>query len=173
MRGLDVLSYEYHLYETRDLDEANQDRPVDRELGPTLGVYRVRHGLGSFLPLGAVLFLFAFGSISLVAVPDVVGKVACMGIPSIVFLIVLWSMIGEWREEMTLHHNGFSYKTRKGIVICSWDEIVDYSKTTRGGILTGVKKDDGTWIGFANEMQGLDLIEPHLRKVIEWKGPEE
>jgi hypothetical protein len=176
MRGLDVLSNEYHLFETRDLDDGGTIEHLDAKpgpgLGPVVGVYRVRHGSESFLPLGAVLFLFAVGSISLVAVPDIMGKVICMGIPGIVFFIVFWSVISQWNEEMTVHANGFSYKDRKGIINCTWDEIVDYSTTTRGGTLAGVKKDDGTWIGIASDMQGLDLIKPHLRKVIAWKGPE-
>ena len=174
MRGLDVLSHEYNLYETRDLDDSGPvEPPSNRELGRALGVYRVRHGFESFLPLGAVLFLFAVGSISLVAVPDILGKVVCTGIPGIVFAVVLWSVISEWNEKMTVHENGFTYKCRKGTVDCTWEEIADYSMTTRGGTLTGVKTADGTWIGIAGDMQGTDLIKPHLRKVIEWQGPEE
>ena len=174
MRGLDVLSHDYHLYETPGLDDSDiAETQPNRELGPVVGAYRVRHGSETFIPLGAVLFLFAVGSVSLVAVPDILGKVICTGIPGIVFFVVLWSLISEWNEKMTVHENGFSYKSRKGVVDCAWDEIVDYSTTTRRGTLTGVKKDDGTWIGIAGDMRGVDLIKPHLRKVIEWKGPED
>jgi hypothetical protein len=176
MRGLDVLSYEYHLFQNKDdLDDGVESDSVAPiySLGNRIETFRSKHGWGTFLPLGAVLFVAAFGSLAAVASKDVFSVAVCAGPPILLFLGLLWTVVHDWNDELTVYENGFSYATSKGIVNCAWEEIEDYSQARRSADLTGVKKSDGTWIRFAGDMQGLELIQPHIRKVIKWTAPED
>lgn len=178
MRGLDVLSYEYHLVivgeENEDLGPETDEIPElqDRTFGDLKGTYRVRFSVGYFIPVGATLFLAVFGVTTFVVSREIATFFICALPTSLVFLLLARSSFLDRRDELNIFENGFTYKNRKSTVDCLWEEIEDY-KVTRHGTLTEVKKEDDPWISFANEMQGLDELKPHLKIIVKWTGPEE
>ncbi|MEP6850777.1 MAG: hypothetical protein ABI999_18105, partial [Acidobacteriota bacterium] len=104
----------------------------------------------------------------------IAAKILCP-IPLMFPLILyLWQTFAEWSDEMSIFENGLAYRSRMGSASCLWDEIEDYSVAGRGSVVSAIKKDDGTWIHIAMEMQGVEEnVRPHLRTVIKWTGPEE
>ncbi len=175
MRGLDVLEYEYQNSLTpAETGSANDEIPVQAQtLGAMIASYRIKKGLSLYLPAIAVFFLFLFGLLTFVASEDIFSLAVCALPPFILFCVLAWSLFSDRNDELTVFENGFTYKDKKETVSCLWDEIEDYRTTTRGNLLTGIKKENGPWIEFAHEMQGLDELQPHLRTVIKWTGPEE
>lgn len=175
MRGLDVLEYEYQNWLMPEESELPGELvPAEpRTLGVKTGSYRIKKGLSLYLPAIAVFFLFLFGLLTFVASEDIFSLAVCALPPFILFCVLAWTLFTDRNDELTVFENGFTYKDKKETVSCLWDEIEDYRTTTRGGLLTGVKKEKGPWIEFAHEMQGLDDLKPHLRTVIKWTGPEE
>jgi hypothetical protein len=123
------------------------------------------------------MFPAIVGVAAIFAVPEIVGKILC-SVPTILPIIVyVWLLFSERRDEMKVFENGFSYRTKKQTTECLWEQIEDY--TVAGAALsklpddlTAIKKEDGPWITIAMEMQGKELIEPHLRTLIKWTGPE-
>lgn len=175
MRGLDVLEYEYQNWLMPEESELpGEVIPVEPQtLGAKIGSYRIRKGLSLYLPAIAVFFLFLFGVLTFVASEDIFSLAVCALPPFILFCVLAWTLFKDRNDELTVFENGFTYKDKKETLSCLWDEIEDYRTTTRGNLLTGIKKENGPWIEFAHEMQGLDDLRPHLRTVIKWTGPEE
>lgn len=177
MGGLDVLSYEYHLFvaerENRGaVPDEEAEGTGERTFGELKATYRIRFGIGHFLPLGAVLFLAVFGILVFVASREVPSIFICALPTALLFLVIARSAFLERSDELTIFENGFAYRHRGETVDCLWDEIEDYQQT-RSGAVTAIKCEDGPWISFANEMQGLDELKPHLKIVVKWTGPEE
>lgn len=173
MRGLDVLEYEYHSWITPEETGSVDEIPAQTQtLGAKVASYRIKTGLLLYLPTIAVLFLFLFGLLTFVATYDIFSLAVCAVPPFILFCILAWSLFSDRNDQLTIFDNGFTYKDRKETVSCLWDEIEDYRTITRGDLLTGIKKENGPWIEFAHEMQGLEELQPHLRTVIKWTGPE-
>jgi hypothetical protein len=184
MRGRDVLDHEYFEYQWSKIPDSEKARPEDelqrpQTLGSLLGTYHVKISLGNLLPIFLLFFLASFGAIAIVAVPDIVGKVLCPLVAITPLIIYLWGMFSDRRDEMKIYENGFSYRWKRQTVECLWEEIEDYNSTytpfgTLIDNLTSIKKENGPWIPIAHEMQGRELLVPHLRTLIkEWTGPEE
>ncbi|MGH9820844.1 MAG: hypothetical protein ACRD43_11800, partial [Pyrinomonadaceae bacterium] len=152
-------------------------RPEDIAAQPqTLGVlkatYGVKRKVWDYIPLGAVLFIAVFGVGTFLVSKDVLALFVCSLPTVIAFVLVAWQFFFTRRDELKVFENGFSYQTRKGLVTCLWDEIADYSVVRWGGI-SAIKKENGPWISFAGNMQGIDDLRPHVRTLIKWTGSEE
>lgn len=135
-------------------------------LGDLQNTYYVKMNFRYFLPGCAVFYLFLFGVSIFIASKDFVLLFACAALPFALFCWLVWSLFAERKDELKVYKNGFTYQSRKEFHLCLWDEIEDYTTVRRGNELTAVKKSNGKWIHFANEIQGLDELKSHLRKVI-------
>jgi hypothetical protein len=175
MRGLDVLEYEYQNWLMPEESELpGEVIPVEPQtLGVKIGSHRIKKSLSLYLPAIAVFFLFLFGLLTFVASEDIFSLAVCALPPLVLFCVLARTLFTDRNDELTVFENGFTYKDKKETVSCLWDEIEDYRTTTRGNLLTGIKKENGPWIEFAHEMQGLESLQPHLRTVLKWTGPEE
>ena len=178
MRGLDVIS---HLLSDREYDQlpvSEKATPADiaaqpKTLGPLKATYHVKRKVWDYVPLGAVLFVAVFGVGTFLASRDILALFVCSLPPVIGFALLVWTYISDRKDELKVFENGFSYQTRKDLVSCLWDEIEDYSVVRRSNDISAVKKENGPWINFANNMQGIDDLLPHVRTLIKWTGPEE
>lgn len=178
MRGLDVLYHDYSEYEYLQIPEDERATEEDLQsqsqtLGALKATYWVKRGVLDYIPIAAVLFLAVFGVGTFLVSRDVLALFVCSLPPVLAFVMLAWTLISTRRDELKIFENGFTYQTRKGLISCLWDEIEDFSITRRGSTISGIKKEHGPWISFANEMQGLEDLRPYLRTVVKWTGPEE
>jgi hypothetical protein len=171
MGGLDVLYYAY-------VTEGGRITPAAAvRSGGGIGTLLSTHGAArarGYLPaiiLGGVLLLFALVMVYLsLAVPgidahDVWVAVGCTATALWFVALLLWLALADRGDELRVHEHGFAYRRRGVVQECRWDEIVDYER--RRGNLTGVKKDDGTWISLSFNVPGVrQYVAPRVRTTI-------
>jgi hypothetical protein len=178
MRGLDVISHELSGYEYDQTPVDEKARPEDiaalpQTLGELKATYHVKNSVFVFFPLALLLLVAGFGVLMPVANNNAWLIPVC-SVPMIIpFFVYLWTLMGARKDELNVFENGFTYRSRKGLVSCLWDEIEDYSVVPHGPEISGIKKENGPWISFAGNMQGTDDLYPHLRTVVKWTGPED
>jgi hypothetical protein len=179
MRGLDVVRHELDEYEfskipaSEKMTAAEADALEPKTLGELRETYHTKNNWTEIFPLGALLFLAAFGVILPIANENIWLVPACSLPTVLLFLAYLWNAIRLRKDELTIYENGFTYLSGKTFSTCLWHEIVDYQNVRRGPEIAGIKKEDGTWINISTHMQGTDELRPHLRTVIEYTGPED
>jgi len=183
MRGLDLLDHEYFEYSYAKIPDSEKARPEDLVAGPTTlgalcGTFHSKFRIGNIWPIFLLMFPAFMGVAAVFAVPDMIGKVLC-SIPAIFPLcIYVWSLFSERRDEMKIFESGFSYRHNRQITECLWEQIEDYSVAGAAFAklpddLASIKKQNGPWIPIAMDMQGKELLEPHLRTILkEFTGPE-
>lgn len=178
MRGLDVLFHELDEYEFSKIPESERATAEDEAVKPaTLGElkasYHVKNTVFDLFPLGLLLLVAGFGVLMPIANKNAWLVPVCSVPMTFPFCIYLWTMIRTRKDELKIFENGFTYRSRKDLVSCLWDEIEDYSTVRRGPEISGIKKQNGPWIGIAGNMQGTDDLRPHLRTLVKYTGPEE
>jgi hypothetical protein len=178
MLGLDLLGQEYAdwMAVEEDDDEQDEEEPEDDEqdasdqdLGPIVGIYRVRNGCTGFLIVGAVASLAGLTLLFVIAEPGI-GSLICFAPFGIATAVLVWGMVTNRNDELTIYQNGFTYRDRKGTQQCLWEEIEDFRMTSNGVDLVALKKMDGPWISFAGAMTGMDQLKPHRQRMIPWVG---
>jgi len=142
----------------------------DEVFGELLNVYRVKRGLSEKIFVPAVLFfLIPFGVITYIASEDKWTIPFCIGIPVLMFLMVVWQLFSTRRDELRIYENGFTYKTRKDLQVCLWTEIASYEHRERQGRefteladgifpLGAVEKKNGELIAFDFNLSGTPEI---------------
>ncbi len=178
MRGLDVVRHELDEYEFSKIPDSEKITDAEaaalepKTLGELKATYRARNSWAEVFPLGLLLLLAVFGVIMPIANENVWLAPACSLPMAIPFCLYLGNLIRTRKDELQIYENGFTYLSSKKFSTCLWHEIVDYSTVRRGPEISGIKKNDGTWINISINMQGLDELRPHMRTVIEYTGPE-
>lgn len=169
MRGLSILCREIDGYEFSQIPESekiteNEAAALEpTSLGALQATYHTKGSWTSIFPLVALLFVAAFGVIIPIANENIWLVPTCSLPPAILFIAFLWSTIRERKDELTVYENGFTYLSGKEFSKCLWHEIVDYSTVRHGPQITGVKKEDGTWINISSNIQGNEELKPHMR----------
>ncbi|MEP6900165.1 MAG: hypothetical protein ABJA66_00360 [Actinomycetota bacterium] len=77
---------------------------------------------------------------------------------------MLRSTFQDRNDELSIYQKGFTYKSRKGLQTCLWNEIADSRKSKWVRDISDIKTENGEWINFANAMQGLDNLTEKLNK---------
>jgi hypothetical protein len=179
LRGLDLLGQEYAntLRLEREEEEPDEEEPdaeepdaeevSDQGLGPLEGTYRVRIRFPAVFVIALVGVPAVLILLFVLSYPGVTS-VICFAPFGILTAVFVWELVADRNDELTVYRNGFTYRDRKGLQQCLWEEIEDFRTTTRQGSLTAFKKMDGPWINFASWMTGIDKLEPHRRRVIRW-----
>ncbi|HQZ83402.1 MAG TPA: hypothetical protein PLR83_09285 [Pyrinomonadaceae bacterium] len=179
IRGLDVLAHEFESYEysnipdSEKISEAEAAKLRPTTLGELQATYHTAKNAVLLVPMAALLLVAGFGILLPIANENWWLAPACSLPMAIPFVVFTWTFFRTKNDELQVFKNGFAYRTGGETVTCLWDEIVDYSTARRSSKATGVKKEDGKWINFAFQMQGIEDLQPHLRTVVTWKGPEE
>ncbi len=174
MGGLSALCREIDGYEFSQIPDSEKVTEAEaRALEPTsLGVlkatYHTKGNWTNIAPLAALLLLVVFGVIMPIANQNIWLVPLCSLPAAGLFLGVLWSTVRERKDELTVYENGFTYLSGKKFSQCLWHEIVDYSTPTRSSELTGVKKEDGTWINISTHMQGTEELRPHVSRLVRY-----
>ena len=87
-------------------------------------VHRVRRSLTDiYLPLGALLFLLAFGVITYVAADDRWTFPCCVVLPLLLFILAAWHLFSTRRDELRIYEHGFTYQSGGNLQACLWSEI--------------------------------------------------
>lgn len=179
MRGLDVLARAFDAYEYSKIPDSEKISEAEAAaLRPTtLGMLKATYHTGrnavQLIPIAVLLLVAGFGVLLPVANNNWWLAPACTLPMALPFVIYVWTFFRTKNDELQVFENGFTYRTRRETVSCLWDEIVDYTTEPRSFTPSDIKKEDGTWISFAFQMQGLDDLQPHLRTVVVMKEPEE
>jgi len=184
MRGLDLLMQEHADWmavepddeepddeelEDEELEDEDQDAEdaSEQDLGPIEGTYRVRNSWTEFLVVAGVGCLAVLTLLFVIAEPGI-GSLICFAPFGLGTAVLVWRMVADRNDELTIYQNGFTYRDRKGTQQCLWEEIEDYRMASAGDDLVGLKKMDGPWINFAGGMTGTDQLKPHRQRVIPW-----
>jgi len=178
MRGLDLLFHTLSDFEYEQIPDEEKATAEDlaaepRTLGPLKATYYVKRRVGDYIPLAAVLFVAVFGVGTFLVSRDILALFVCSLPPVIALVMLAWTLYSSRRDELKIFENGFTYQSRKELISCLWNEIEDYSLERRSSVISGVKKENGPWISFASEMQGLEDLRPYLRTLVKWTGPED
>ena len=178
MRGLDVIANELDRYEfskipdSEKISTAETDALEPKNLGELKAAYNVKNTISEIVPLGMLLLLAGFGAIIPLANNNLWLIPGCFLPLAIPLCLYLWEIIRTRKDELKIYENGFTYLSRKGMADCFWHEIEDYSTVRRKSDIASIKKASGPWIKIAKNMQGTVDLEPHLRTVIKYSGPE-
>ncbi len=143
--------------------------------GDLQSVHGVRQNKSeNLVVLGATLFLFLLG------IGTFIGSESYWTIPFCVlpsFLpvcLIVWSIFSNKNDELRIYQNGFTYKSRKKLQTCLWEQIKTYNlrpgeqRETREieqaiFPLESVEKKNGELIGFAPALRGTNDIAGHYQ----------
>jgi len=146
---------------------------TDPKLGELKGRFKVKVGIGYFLP-HTVLLLVALLGVAIFFGAErgwqsyVSGGVLVL--LSLPFIYALWKTLPSLKDELTVYAGGLRYSGAKGIQSCTWHQVADMTSIIDSGNrlkAESIKKKNGETIVFAYKMRGLDLVE-HLYSVYEF-----
>jgi hypothetical protein len=168
MGGLDVLHHAY-------LTEGGRTPPPEPARSTAgIGVLRSTHGApasGGYGPamfVAGTLLLFALALLYFTLdtphpdAHDVAAGAGCTAAALGFGALLLWLALADRHDELRLHEHGFAYRHRGTVQECRWDEIANYRRNRRG--ITGVMRDDGTWINLSPELPAVrEHVTPRVR----------
>src|SRR5262245_56445322 len=134
------------------------------KLGAEKGVYRVKFSLSYFSPHVVCLSLVGLGLVAFLGVDRVWQRIVSgifLLFVSSPLIFILWRTIPTIFDELRVYEHGFTYKSRKGLQACLWNQVKDRSGMLDFGNrlkVTSIEKRNKEKITFAYKMRGLDVL---------------
>ncbi len=167
MQGTDEINRRYDDEIFRKIEKENEQNPeltknqtaanAVRSLGELENIYRVKYGFWTIALYSFLFFPWILFTAGMFATKSFILLIFVIPL-SALFFGMLSSSFKERNNELNIYQNGFTYKSRKGLQSCLWNEIADcrHEKWTKE--IIDIKKETGEWINFASSIKGLDEL---------------